>query len=372
MRLIYLANMRMPSERAHAVQVVHMCNAFAESGHAVHLIAASRKTPIAVDPENYYKTKFSFSFSKIYVPDIVSWGRIFFHLANFIFALNALRVVKRLRCDIVYCRDESTLYLLSFFLPIRKLVYESHEARFTVPVRRILQKGVRCVAISEGVRDFYLEQGIPQKQLLVAHDAIDDSFFKEREPQNVARERLGIDQQKPIALYIGGFDSWKGAETFFEAAEYSKIATFVAIGGTTDEIQKYTTAYPKVQFLGQRPYSEVRDNQQAADVLVVPNTQHDERSAKYTSPLKLFTHLASRVPLIVSDIPSLRRVVSDTHVTFTAPDDACQLAERIDQVLTDAEVAETKAAAAYELSQQHTWTHRAERILTFLRETPAQ
>ena len=44
MKIAYLANIRFPSERAHAVQIAHMCQAFAQLGNEVDLYVNRRKT----------------------------------------------------------------------------------------------------------------------------------------------------------------------------------------------------------------------------------------------------------------------------------------------------------------------------------------
>lgn len=366
MKIVYLANIRMPSERANAIQIVQMCNAFVASGHSTVLLATSRDTHIKNDPEDYYQTKFNFTLEKTFVPAIVSWGAAFFHLANLIFILGTLSVFKKHRPEIIYCRDEWTIFLLSLFISKRKFVYESHEARYSFPVRYILCRGVRCVVISEGIRDFYLQQGVSEEQLLVAHDGIDDSFFGAVETKGQARQRLGIVSAKPVAMYVGGFDKWKGVEVFFQAAERSSSVNYVVIGGSVEEVEFFSEKYPGVTFLGARPYGELKDNQQAADVLVVPNTGQNKLSAEYTSPLKLFAHLAARIPLVVSDIPSLRSVVSEQQVTFFSPDDPVDLAQEIEEVLASGDVVQDKASAAFELSRQYSWSKRAQKIIKFI------
>lgn len=140
----------------------------------------------------------------------------------------------------------------------------------------------------------------------------------------------------------------------------------VVIGGSDKEIALLRVQYPLVQFLGARPYRELPLNQQAADILVVPNTAKNTLSSSYTSPLKLFAHMTARIPLIVSDIPSLRAVVDDSAVSFFSPDDSQSLAHAISKVLQSPEDSQKKASVAYEKSKQHTWRKRAERVLAHL------
>lgn len=138
------------------------------------------------------------------------------------------------------------------------------------------------------------------------------------------------------------------------------------IGGTVKEIGQYKHKYPAVHFLGQLPYYELKHNQQAADVLVIPNTARNKLSALYTSPLKLFAHLTSKKSLLCANIPSLTNVVSDKHVWFFTPDDPVDLARSIDGALKATDV-DQKCEQAFNLSKQYTWTARAKNILSFMK-----
>ena len=52
--ILYVANMRLPSEKAHSVHVMEMCAALAAAGARVTLVVPDRKTNVAVDPFEYY------------------------------------------------------------------------------------------------------------------------------------------------------------------------------------------------------------------------------------------------------------------------------------------------------------------------------
>ena len=54
----------------------------------------------------------------------------------------------------------------------------------------------------------------------------------------------------------------------------------------------------------------------AADVGVVPNRSQPAISARYTSPLKVFETMAVGLPLVASDLPSLREVLGDDEAVL--------------------------------------------------------
>lgn len=371
MNILYLAHIRFPTERAHGAQVAHMCNAFAHTGHNVELVVPKTINPIWEDAFSYYDLEKNFSITYLYCTPWYISSRLKYmsSLAIFLIRVHILLIFSR--APLLYSRDEFILWYLSFFVSARRLLWESHESKYNFAARGLFRRGVKCIAISEGIRDAYTNKGIQKEQILVAHDGIDGSFFGSLETKQEARVRLGIDSEKPIVMYIGGLDAWKGVGTLFEASKLVEAASFVVIGGRDVEVEVYSQQYPGIQFLGSRPYRELAHNQQAADILVVPNTAKNPLSAQYTSPLKLFAHLASGVPLVVSDIPSLRNVVGDRDVAFFTPDSPLSLAKTIGCLLEDMGTASRKAKRAQQNAHTYTWLSRARRILIFRRSVSA-
>ena len=371
MKIAYLANSRFPSERAHSVQIVQMCQAFAQVNHKVTLFVSNRASVITEEPETYYDLKFKFNLRRIAVPDIAQYGiKLFYIIAALGFAWGVRKQLKAESYDVLYSRDDWVLLFLSFLLPGVPFVYESHQARFSFASRYIIKRGCQTVVISEGISDDYLKRGVPKEQLCVAHDGIDESFFATDISKADARTRLGIESERPVAMYIGGFDAWKGVETFFAAAAKLPAINCVAIGGTEAEVARYQTQYPAVQFLGSRPYADLKYNQRAADILVIPNTAKNDLSARYTSPLKLFAHMTSGVPLVVSDIPSLRAVVSETHAYFAEADNVDSWVNTLGAVAAEPDI--SKPQQALQLASAYTWEKRAERITNFMQKICAE
>jgi glycosyltransferase involved in cell wall biosynthesis len=210
--------------------------------------------------------------------------------------------------------------------------------------------------------------GLTRERIHVAPDAVDLDDFANPESKAAARTRLGVPQEKKAAFYIGILDPWKGTDTLYATAKLlSPDIQTVVIGGFDGEEQALIPLHPEVQFLGYRPYTELPGNQQAADVLVLPNSGKEILSAKYTSPLKLFTYMASGVPIVASDLPSLREVLSEKNAYLATPDDAQSFAEKIREALASPDEAKKRATQARADVERYTWTARAGAILQFLR-----
>lgn len=358
MRLVYLANVRMPTEKAHGVQILKMCEAFADQGVEVELVVPTRVNDLAgQDPFGYYGVRKNFCVTVLKTPDPYNWP-FGFYLQSFLFARKASAYLRAKEYDVLFGREELPLYLVARKTG-KRVVWETHLGNWNAAARKLARVAHRVVAISQGLKDFYIEKGIAAGRIIVAHDGVDLAAFEKPEGREAARTRLGLPQDKKVALYIGRLDGWKGVQTLFEAAKLLPGIQVAAIGGEEGQVEAFKKRYPGVLFLGYRPYKELPGNQQAGDVLVLPNTGTDLVSARYTSPLKLFTYMASGVPIVVSDLPSIREVVGEAEVYLVAPDSPEALAEGIKAALGDAK----RATAAKEKVQHYTWSSRARAIL---------
>ena len=367
MKLLYIANSRLPTDSAHGVQIVKMCESFAKAGAEVTLVHSWRINRHAGDIFGRYKVEKNFKIVTLPSLDTTILGRFGFWVQTLSFSKVLFIYLLFHRFDVMYSRDEFPLYIAS--LISRRVFWEPHTGRYNRLVIKLLQRIAGLIVITEGGKDFYVSQGVPKEKIHVAPDAVALEDFARPQSKDESRRRLALPLDKKIALYIGKFDSWKGVETLCAASEYVTHDVVVAlIGGEPGENAVLKARYPKCIYLGWRPYDELADNQAAADVLVLPNSAKSEISTRFTSPLKLFTYMASGIPIVSSDLPSIREIVSERDTFFFRPDDAKDLASRIEYVLSHSEEAKEKAREAKQKVQQYTWQERARKILASILE----
>lgn len=359
----YIANIRLPTEKAHGAQIMKTCEALARAGAQVELIVPARKTHITENPFSYYGVEENFTITYTPVLDVIRLGRIGFWLESLSFSLVVLFKMVGAR-GVMYSRDELPLFLLSFFK--KNMMWESHTGRYNFLVRHLAKVGIRFVVISQGLQDFYQKKSV-ESEILVAPDAIDLSAFTHPETKEVARTRLGLPLDKNIALYIGRLDGWKGVQTLLEASKELVDGVQIAvIGGEETQIAAMKTTYPQVLFLGARPYRELADNQAAGDILVLPNTGKDTVSAHFTSPMKLFSYMAAGKPIVASNLPSLREVLNEDNAIFFEADNPHSLAAALRRVSSDQSLATRVADKARHDVVRYTWEARARTILDFI------
>ncbi len=363
MKIIYLANIRLPTEKAHGAQIMKTCEALAKAGAEVELVVTNRKSD-AAEPFAYYGVEPVFKITRLPVLDTVTWGPIGFLLEAASFGVVSLLYLLMRRPEVVCSRDELPLWVVSLFF--KQCVWESHTGTYNFFAKRFLAKHKKTVVISQGLKDFYLSKGAAA-EMLVAHDAIDLAAFAQPILKEAARDRLVLPQDKTIVMYVGRLDGWKGTQTLFGAAMLLPPNFQVAvIGGEEAQVSELKEKYPSIMFLGAKPYRELADNQAAADILVLPNTAQDTISARFTSPMKLFSYMAAGKPIVASDLPSIREVVDESMVTFFTPDSAQSLAESIRTIYENNAPALQRAEKALKEVENYTWDARAQSIISFI------
>ncbi len=338
-----------------------MCEAFADLGHEVELVVPRRINNLKDNPFEYYGAKNNFKIVKLACLDTVQFGFFGFLIewlsfAEFVFWHFLFR-----KKDIYFGRDYIALLYLSFLG--RKTVWEAHTGEWNILIWFFSKFGKKIVAISNGLKDFYVSKGVLPQKIIVAHDGVDFEQFDIYINKEKVKEDLGIKSDLPVVLYIGALGLWKGVETLLEASAFIfGKAQVVIIGGEEKQIILLCKKYPGVLFLGPRPYRELPINQKIADILVIPNTAKDKISTSYTSPLKMFAHMASGVPIVVSDLPSIREVLNEDNSYFAEPDSPKSFADVIKKVLSDPARAQ-KSAKALDDARMHTWSMRASSII---------
>src|SRR3989344_1924834 len=396
MKILYLANLRLPTEKAYGIQIAKMCEAFADSGQEVLLFYPHRQNPvISQDIFSYYSIKNNFSSKEVkshdfYWPDFLD--KIAVGIKNYFSAKALVGEALKENADIYYTRDELVAYLLN--KENKNVIFECH--RFSNKRKEFYfwfkKKGLKIVVISDGLKKEFLDFRIDTNKILLARDGVDLAKFNIDISQTDARKRLFSDLhkeafgRKKIAVYVGHLFPWKGVSIFSETARYlcEKNANYLlfVFGGTAKKnIKVLKEELKKIEddlcpnlvpiFFGRFPYEEVPYILKTADCLILTGNESETISAKYTSPLKMFEYMASGCPIVAQDLPSFREVLNDKNSFLVKPGDAKALADKIALVFDDnnlemVEERTARARKALEDVQKYTWQKRTEKIIDFI------
>jgi glycosyltransferase involved in cell wall biosynthesis len=390
-KLLYVANARIPTEKAHGVQIMKMCDAFVQNSAEVELVLPFRVQTAQMrrvrDLWAYYGIRNRFQLTRLPSLDgLFLDRRLPSGLSYLLFYVQALTfyvcaVLYGLVCprETLYSRDWMffLLWLPWRWLRRRTLVLEEHTfphrggwgARLHLAVSRRVD---RLVVITHRLKELYVAVGIPAGRVLVAPDGVDLARFEPPMDRIEARQQLGLPAEARIVCYTGHLFEWKGVYVLVDAALYLPDALFMIVGGLADD-QERLRAYANrrslgnVRLIGHVPPTEVSKFMFAANVLVLPNPGREPISREYTSPLKLFEYMASGVPIVATDLPSLGEVLRDTeNAVLVKADDPEALAQGIRRVLEMPDRGQWLSAQAYHDVTALTWERRAAAILAFV------
>jgi glycosyltransferase involved in cell wall biosynthesis len=87
------------------------------------------------------------------------------------------------------------------------------------------------------------------------------------------------------------------------------------------------------------------------------------------SPLKIFEYMASKRPIIATNLPSLREILVDgENAILVPPGSPGALAGAIKRLSGDNALCAKLAENAYlDVSEKYTWKMRAEKIISFIK-----
>lgn len=376
MKLLYIANARIPTEKAHGLHIVKMCEALAGHGAAVTLVLPQRKNTITENVFSYYKIKNNFKIQYLPIVDLTDAGFLGYWLTQIFFSWKLL--ISHYNKDeyVVITRDELSGWIM------RKMGFRVFYDMHGFPVnwlylwKVVMKKMTGIICTNEWkMRQLHEHFAISQEYMLLARNGFDKNEFLIDISKFDARKKIGLPLERKIIMYTGHLYDWKGVDVLAEAAGYLEQALVVFVGGTSQDIKNFTKRHKNgrnLLILGQKSHSEIPFYLNAADVLVLPNSRESSnpRAVPYsiydTSPIKLFEYMASNRPIVASDLPSIREILNEDMATFFKADNSNDLAEKINRVLNQPSDAERRASQALEFVQQYTWEKRAESILKFI------
>lgn len=376
MKIIYIANTQMPTDRAHGYQITKTCEKFAVFGNEVSLWVPDRAHNLGSNIFEYYGLTKNFTLEKIPCFNVMALrhaGKLPFYAELVIFSIKLLfkKVEKN---SIIYSRDIFSIFV--FRMRGFRVVYNVHN--WTEKRSRLLRiffgKEVKIVCNSEGTRKRVVKDGFNNS--ITAQNGVELSDFEHLEEKPSLRKKLELPLDKKIVLYAGHLYGWKGADTILETAKLlggKQDIFFVVVGGGAEE-QKGFAAKMKEEgishmlLVGHKLKKEIPQYLQSADILLLPNSAKSEESVKYTSPIKMFEYMASGVPIIASDLPSLREVLNEKNALLTSPDNPNAFAEAIEKLLNNANLSALIARNAKDDVQKYTWDEYAKKILEFIQK----
>ncbi|MGW2398642.1 glycosyltransferase family 4 protein [Kitasatospora sp. NPDC001664] len=362
MRIAYLHDGSIPTDRAAGVRAVRMCDALVDAGHQVILYARPGSVPDE-DLYAYYGTRNRFEVRTVAQPAVPLVGPW----------LRARRVRAELRRravpDLLYGDDRAALLVCADLAPMVREVDRLPAGRLDRALEHRLLRRRRLRRVVTGSHALAEElqhslPGSPRTDRLTALPAADPVPADGPVAQLPGREgavRIG---------WIGRPSTGRGTGLLLALAERLPEADFHLVGGTEAEVRHWRDRCRSVNvhFHGHRPPSRITRYLRAFDLVLAPHQQHADGAGRRTVPTCLPEYLAHGRAVVASDHPVLRELLTDEVNSLLCPADSVEdWVKAVRRLTEDQELRERLATGALRRHlTHHTWHARTARVLAGL------
>ena len=375
MRICCIAPSRIPSETANSIQAMKACHALAQIGHEVILIAPGDGPPGSTEEERWRLLADQYGletyFRQLYLPPFDGW------LARRVFPWRAILHARKLKPDLIY----TWLYQSAAggLLQRRRVILEMHG----LPVGRFagvwyglflrLPGQKRQMVITQALKErLGQEYALPQPKTLIAPNGVALNRYDQMPAAAEAREQLGLPAMPTVAC-TGSLYAGRGVELVLSLARKMPDVHFLWVGGRPKEVEHWRRELVRLElknvtFSGFVPNADLPRYQAAADILLMPYQQEVGGSSgaapvEFFSSMKMYEYMASRRPIISSDLPVIHEVLDRQSAVFCPPADENAWETAIRRLLQQPDEAAALAAHARQLVEPFSWVARAEKVL---------
>ncbi len=387
MRLVVVDPHPVPSSHTESLQVLYTAAGLARYGE-VHLIASKG---MEGDVGGYYGVSLPQTLHIEFAPSLnirrgpfrLSWNLPFF-------AASLLKIMAIGGVDGILVRNlKLANFLLHFERVLPPIVFEVHEVfalsyreevkrkglpdpggkgkRIERMERRVYSRAKGLVYISRPLSEMVQEIYGIKGPSAIAHDGVDLEWFgMDRAPSRKGPERY--------ILYLGSLHHWKGVDVLIRAMVHLRGRDVVCliVGGEGEQIERYRSLAMElgvegcVRFEGFVPPYRRFEYLRMADICVLP-LRNQSIARYFTSPIKLFEYMASQRPVVASDLPTTREVItSGVNGLLVPPEDPEALAGAISLLLENPDLGRRLAGQAASDVRRYTWDERARRIVALM------
>lgn len=258
---------------------------------------------------------------------------IFKLVSRILMHLNLLARMIWQRSDVVHSHDVNTL--ITAYIAARltgaKIVYDAHEVStsregysalkgFVYRVESMLMPRVDAVITTTRIRAQFLARVYKVTQPVVLQNR---PRHNELRSSNRLREELNLAEPWPIFVYQGGLQQGRGLRKLVSAASKVKDIYLILIGGgrqtkALSDLIADSQSGDRIKIIPTVPLRDLHSYTCSADVgvQVIRNTCFNHWS---TDSNKLFEYIQAGLPVIATDFPEIREVVTQHNVGLLTP-----------------------------------------------------
>jgi glycosyltransferase involved in cell wall biosynthesis len=190
--------------------------------------------------------------------------------------------------------------------------------------RWCMEQADLVVTLSETMRVEILRRGIHPSHVMVVPNSVSKVFLEPLPDGAAARRRLGIGEATYVLGVVSTLTDYEGVQTLVDAVRLiddpAVHLLVVGAGPAADDLRRSSVDLAgRITFTGRVPHADIRPYYAAIDTFCVPRRRTPV--TELVAPLKPLEALASGVPLLVSDLPPLLELLSESDAGWSAPAD---------------------------------------------------
>ncbi len=243
---------------------------------------------------------------------------------------------------------------------------DEQESLQRLDMEQTLLQSVDCViaATAEERTQMMRYCGVSASRIQVIPCGVDLELFVPHD-RRLMRERFGLNPQRPVVLFAGRLDPFKGPDVLLRAAALmEQDAQIVIVGGAlsgdkdVQNLQILATELgiePRVRFLGAQLQEVLPQLYSAADVTVVPS-YHESFG------LVAVESLACGTPVVATRAGGLMTIVRNDENGYLVPRCPGFFAERLDAILRNPDIQARLQAEARRSVSHFSWQSVAKSV----------
>jgi glycosyltransferase involved in cell wall biosynthesis len=375
---------QIPSSTANSIQAMKACQALAQLGHAVTLLAPVARTG---SPSYTPQWEALASHYGLETPFAVEWLPAHPRLKRYDFSLAAVRRARASGADLLYVwpPQAAVLGLLGGF-PVILELHGVPEGRYGPAVFNLFLKlrpagkrgaagHKRLLAITQALVDLLERQyrfRFAPGEVMVSPNGVDLERYQDLPSPAEARCALGLPEALTIG-YTGHLYAGRGMGLLVELARRFPQVSFLWVGGLPEDVSAWRERLAakqigNVTLAGFVENSRLPLYQAAADLLLMPYERQiagssGGNSAAYASPMKMFEYMACGRAIVSSDLPVIREVLNESNAVLCPPEEAGAWCQALESLIAEPERRERLARRAWKDVQRYTWLERARKAL---------
>lgn len=236
-------------------------------------------------------------------------------------------VVYAKSCAAVHCNDLNTLpigYIIKkFYNKDVKIIYDAHEYETEVGNLSgmakkfmkflegyLIKHADKVITVSDSIAEEYAKlYAIPKPDLV-----LNTPPYQKIEKKDIFRQTFEISKEETIFLYQGGLSRGRGIEVLLDTFKSSGLTVvFMGYGPLEPLVKQYANEYKNIYFHNAVKPEVLLDYTSSADV-GISTIENSCLSYYYCLPNKIFEYLMADIPVIVSNLYEMRKLVEEQQV----------------------------------------------------------